>query len=130
MAQFAAFIFVTPEYNYGIPASTKNAVDYLYHEMITKPAMVVSYGTQGGKIASESLKTTLEGMKLRVVKTRPALPFHGGPGPDMFDAVGKGELGEDTRKDWEEDKKKDVLEGVAELEELMNEEVIPKKQVE
>lgn len=127
MAQFAAFIFVTPEYNYGIPSSTKNAVDYLYNEITTKPAMVVSYGIQGGKIASESLKTTLEGMKLRLVKIRPALPFHGGPGPDMFGAAGKGELGEDSRKDWEEDKKKDVLEGVAELEQLMKEDVIPKK---
>jgi len=127
MAQFAAFIFVTPEYNYGMPGSTKNAVDYLYNEITTKPAMIVSYGVQGGKNASESLKVTLEGMKLRVVKVRPALPFHGGPGPDLFDAAGKGELGEDSRKDWEEDKKKDVLDGVAELEQLMNEEVVSKK---
>ncbi|KAK9454036.1 flavoprotein-like protein [Dipodascopsis uninucleata] len=26
---YAAFIFVTPEYNYGYPASLKNAIDYL-----------------------------------------------------------------------------------------------------
>jgi len=128
MAQFAAYIFVTPEYNFGIPASTKNAVDYLYNEIITKPAMVVSYGIQGGNKASESLKVTLEGMKLRVVKARPALPFHGGQGPDLFGAAGKGELGEDSRKDWEEEKKKDVLEGVTELEQLMREEVVPKKE--
>ena len=126
MAQFAAYIFVTPEYNHGIPGSTKNAVDYLFNEITTKPAMIVSYGTHGGMKASESLKVTLEGMKLRVVKVRPALPFHGGLGPDLFDAAGKGELGEDSRKDWEEDKKKDVLEGVAELEQLMNE-VVSKK---
>jgi NAD(P)H-dependent FMN reductase len=128
MAQFAAYIFVTPEYNFGIPASTKNAVDYLYNEITTKPAMIVSYGVAGGSKASDSLKTTLEGMKLRVVKVRPSLSFHGGRGPDLFGAAGKGELGEDSRKDWEEDKKKDVLEGVAELEQLMKEEVVTKEE--
>jgi len=130
MAQFAAFIFVTPEYNHGIPGSTKNAIDYLYNEVITKPAMIVSYGGHGGKHASESLKTTLEGMKLRLVKTRPTLSFHGGQGPDMFSAAGTGELGEDTRKDWEEDNQKEVLEGVTELEQLMKEEIILKKEGE
>lgn len=130
MAQFDAYIFVTPEYNHGIPASTKNAIDYLYNEIITKPAMIVSYGVGGGKNASESLKVTLEGMKLRLVKIRPALPFHGAMGSDLFAAAGMGELGEDTRKDWEENKKKDVLEAVAELEQLVSEEVILKKKGE
>ncbi len=27
-----AFIFVTPEYNYGYPASLKNALDFLFNE--------------------------------------------------------------------------------------------------
>ena len=128
MSQFAAYIFVTPEYNFGIPASTKNAVDFLYNEITTKPAMVVSYGVKGGNNSSASLKTTLEGMKLRVVKVRPALPFHGGQGPDLFAAAGKGELGEESKKAWEQEKKTEVLEGVAELEELMKEEVVLNKE--
>ena len=38
------FIFVTPEYNRGIPASLKNALDFLVAEWNHKPAAVVSYG--------------------------------------------------------------------------------------
>src|SRR3712207_7364138 len=29
---FDAFIFVTPEYNHGIPGALKNAIDFLYRE--------------------------------------------------------------------------------------------------
>src|ERR1035437_2505641 len=32
-----AFIFLTPEYNSGYPASLRNAIDYLYHEWHDKP---------------------------------------------------------------------------------------------
>lgn len=44
------FIFVTPEYNSGVPASFKNAVDFLYHEWRYKPVAFVSYGAKGGGI--------------------------------------------------------------------------------
>ena len=33
---FDAYIFVTPEYNHGIPASLKNAIDFLYREWNNK----------------------------------------------------------------------------------------------
>jgi|SRR5690625_246078 len=39
-----AFIVVTPEYNYGMPASLKNALDYLNKEWYAKPMGFVSYG--------------------------------------------------------------------------------------
>lgn len=39
-----AFVFVTPEYNYGMPAPLKNAIDYLHHEWHYKPVGFVSYG--------------------------------------------------------------------------------------
>jgi NAD(P)H-dependent FMN reductase len=42
------FIFVTPEYNSGVPAAFKNAVDYLYAEWKYKPVAFVSYGAGGG----------------------------------------------------------------------------------
>jgi len=32
-----AFVFVTPEYNYGYPAPLKNAIDYLHEEWKHKP---------------------------------------------------------------------------------------------
>jgi NAD(P)H-dependent FMN reductase len=39
-----AFIFVTPEYNYGYPAPLKNALDFLWQEWNYKPVAFVSYG--------------------------------------------------------------------------------------
>ncbi|MEK7572034.1 MAG: NAD(P)H-dependent oxidoreductase [Patescibacteria group bacterium] len=44
------FIFVTPEYNSGVPASFKNAVDFLAAEWRYKPVAFVSYGAGGGGI--------------------------------------------------------------------------------
>lgn len=45
---FDAFIFVTPEYNHGIPGALKNAIDFLYQEWNNKVAGFVSYGSAGG----------------------------------------------------------------------------------
>jgi NAD(P)H-dependent FMN reductase len=129
MSSYGGYVFVTPEYNYGMAGSTKNAIDFLYNEIINKPALIITYGIHGGKHSSEALKTTLEGMKLRVAKTRPALPFHGGRGPDMF-AAAKGELGGDTKNDWEKEKKGEVEQGLKELEQLLREEVTPRKEGE
>jgi NAD(P)H-dependent FMN reductase len=39
-----AFVFVTPEYNYGLAAPLKNAIDYLNVEWGYKPVGFVSYG--------------------------------------------------------------------------------------
>jgi NAD(P)H-dependent FMN reductase len=126
IAKYDGYVLVIPEYNYGMAGGTKNAIDYLYNEWIGKPAVVVSYGIQGGTIASEQVKTALEGMKLRVAATRPALAFaRGMEGGDGYAAIGKGELGEETRKAWEE-KKETVLKAFGELKELLEE--APKKE--
>jgi NAD(P)H-dependent FMN reductase len=127
MAEYGGYVFVTPEYNYGIAGSTKNAIDFLYHEILGKPALIVSYGVVGGQKASDALKTSLEGMKLRVAETRPMLFWHGGQGPDLYAAAGKGVIGEDTLKDWNSEKKEEVLKGVEEFEVLLQEEVAPRK---
>ena len=39
-----AFVFVMPEYNHGMTAPLKNALDYLQHEWQYKPLGFVSYG--------------------------------------------------------------------------------------
>lgn len=65
---FDAFIFVTPQYNWSIPASLKNALDFLYHEWSGKPALVVSYGGKGGSKAAEHLQQILASMHVRVAK--------------------------------------------------------------
>jgi len=130
VAKYAGYVFVTPEYNYGIPGATKNAIDFLYNEFNDKPALVVSYGIFGGKIASEALVKTLEGMKLRVVETRPTLPFTGGQGPDLFAAMLEGKLGDDTKKSWNEEQKSVILKGLEELEEKLTATVVPRKEGE
>ena len=102
IAAHDGYVLVIPEYNYGVAGATKNAVDYLYNEWIGKPVAVVSYGITGGTNASTAIKATLEGMKLRLAPTRPALKFEKGADPgEMFAAIGKGIVGEETRKVWE-----------------------------
>ncbi|KAJ5480699.1 NAD(P)H-dependent FMN reductase LOT6 [Penicillium diatomitis] len=70
---YDAFIFVTPQYNWSIPASLKNALDYLFHEWAGKPAGMVSYGSRGGGKATDHLRAVLTGLRMRVVGTAPAL---------------------------------------------------------
>ena len=45
---FDAFVFVTAEYNHGIPGALKNAIDFLFKEWNNKVAGFVSYGSAGG----------------------------------------------------------------------------------
>jgi NAD(P)H-dependent FMN reductase len=51
-----AFVFVTPEYNSGAPASLRNAVDYLYEEWTRKPVAYVGYGVHGAVMAVQELR--------------------------------------------------------------------------
>jgi NAD(P)H-dependent FMN reductase len=69
------FVFVTPQYNWGVPAGLKNALDHLFHEWEGKPAMVVSYGGHGGSHSAAALITVLSGMFMRVVKAPATLTF-------------------------------------------------------
>src|SRR5260221_4410039 len=47
-----AILIVTPEYNYGMPGSLKNALDFLSHESNSKPVAFVSYGGMSGGMRS------------------------------------------------------------------------------
>lgn len=63
-----AFVAVTPEYNFSMPPSLKNAFDYLFKEWAEKPIGFVSYGgASGGMRAVQALKlpaTTLSMMPI------------------------------------------------------------------
>jgi len=59
-----AFIIVSPEYNHGIPAVLKNALDYIYHEWNKKPVGFVSYGSLGGVRAVEQLRQICIGLEM------------------------------------------------------------------
>jgi NAD(P)H-dependent FMN reductase len=63
-----AFVFVTPEYNHSYPAGLKRLIDWHYREWMFKPATVLSYGVQGGLLATEHLRGVLA--ELHVVTTR------------------------------------------------------------
>lgn len=67
------FIFVTPQYNWGYPASLKNAIDYLFQEWNDKPGMIISYRYRGGGKAALQLSQVLEGLRMKVIKTMPAI---------------------------------------------------------
>jgi NAD(P)H-dependent FMN reductase len=103
--KYDAYVFTTAEYNFGVPGGTKNAIDYLYHVWIGKPILIVSYGIMGGSSASASLKTTLEGMRLQVVETRPSFEFpernpkQHNMSPGLMGAV-EGMLVDSVVKDW------------------------------
>ena len=49
-----AFVFVTPEYNFSMPPSLVNAVDYLVHEWNYKPVGFVSYGGVSGGLRARA----------------------------------------------------------------------------
>ncbi|CAG8935030.1 unnamed protein product [Penicillium salamii] len=71
--RYSAFIFVTPQYNWSIPASLKNALDYLFYEWKGKPAAIVSYGGRGGGKAADHLRAILQGLRMGPVPTAPGL---------------------------------------------------------
>ncbi|MFI6713175.1 GNAT family N-acetyltransferase [Nonomuraea sp. NPDC050478] len=59
------FIAVTPEYNYGMPAILKNALDYLGREWAWKPMGFVSYGnTSAGTRSVQHAKQVVTTLRL------------------------------------------------------------------
>lgn len=60
-----AFVFVTPEYNFGSPPSLVNALDYLSREWAYKPAAFVSYGgISGGTRSVQMTKQILTTLRM------------------------------------------------------------------
>ena len=71
-----AFVFVTPEYNYGMPPALLNAIDYLFVEWAYKPASIVSYGgVSGGTRSAQMTKLMLTGMKVMPLPEAVSIPF-------------------------------------------------------
>lgn len=65
VAEADGFVLVTPEYNYGMPATLKNALDYLGPEWAWKPAGFVSYGhTSAGTRAVQHAKQVVTTLRL------------------------------------------------------------------
>jgi NAD(P)H-dependent FMN reductase len=68
IARFDGYIFVTAEYNHGIPAVLKNALDYAYPEWNKKAAAFVGYGAVGGARAVEQLRLVAAELQLATIR--------------------------------------------------------------
>lgn len=71
-----AFVFVFPEYNHGINAALKNALDFLYQEWAHKPAGLVAYGgIAAGSRSAEMLRLALLGLRVVPLFDGVYIPF-------------------------------------------------------
>jgi len=85
VAEFDGYIFVTAEYNRGVPAVLKNALDYAYPEWIRKPAAYVGYGSVGAARSIEQLRLIC--VELQMAPTRSGVHIQGA---DFMDVWQKG----------------------------------------
>jgi NAD(P)H-dependent FMN reductase len=70
---FDAYVFVTAEYNHGIPGALKNAIDYIYREWNNKAAGFVGYGSAGGVRAAEQLRLVMAELQVADVRAQVAV---------------------------------------------------------
>jgi len=79
---FDGYIFVTAEYNHGVPAVLKNAIDYVAQVFARKPAAYVGYGGVGAARAIEQLR--LINIEQQVAPLRTAVHIGGGDAIDLL----------------------------------------------
>jgi NAD(P)H-dependent FMN reductase len=77
-----AYVFVTPEYNYGPPPSLVNALDFVFKEWSYKPAGFVSYGgVSGGLRSVQMTKLIVTALKMMPIPEGVPIPNY----PSFFD---------------------------------------------
>ena len=64
----SAFVFVTPEYNHGVPGGFKNAVDALGAEWVGKPVAFIGHGSVGGVRAVEQWRQIVANFSMPIVR--------------------------------------------------------------
>lgn len=62
------YVFITPEYNHGLPGAFKNAVDTLGPEWVGKPVGFVGYGSVGGIRAVEQWRQVIVNFSMAGVR--------------------------------------------------------------
>jgi NAD(P)H-dependent FMN reductase len=86
IADAEGLVFLTSEYNRSIPASLKDAIDYLYREWNGKKASIVSYGwIDGGASAVKHLTDILNWVKVEIQGPEVAIKFT----PETFNESGQ-----------------------------------------
>ena len=73
IATFDGYVFVTGEYNHGMPGALKNALDYLYREWNNKAAGFVGFGGAGGTRAVEQLRLVTAELQVATVRAQGSL---------------------------------------------------------
>lgn len=73
VAEFDAYVFVTPEYNHATSGALKNALDFVYAEWNNKAAGFVGYGSAGGTRAVENLRLIMGELQIADVRAQVAL---------------------------------------------------------
>jgi len=76
VTEFDGYIFVTAEYNRGVPAVLKNALDYAYPEWNRKAAAYMGYGSVGAARSIEHLRLIC--VELQMAPTRTGVHIQGG----------------------------------------------------
>jgi NAD(P)H-dependent FMN reductase len=72
-----AFVFVVPEYDYGMPATLLNALHYLTHEWSYKACGFVSYGgISGGTRSVQMSKMVITSLRMMPVPEACSIPFY------------------------------------------------------
>jgi NAD(P)H-dependent FMN reductase len=72
-----AYVFVTPEYNFGSPPALINALDYVYVEWNYKAAGFVSYGgISGGTRSVQMTKQVVTTLKMMPIYEAVHVPFY------------------------------------------------------
>jgi NAD(P)H-dependent FMN reductase len=73
-----AVVLITPEYNFGMPATLKNALDFLHHEWAHKAAGIVSYGgVSAGLRSADATRRVLSALSMFPVNAAVSIPFVG-----------------------------------------------------
>lgn len=70
---YDGFVWVTPEYNHGVPGPFKNAFDSLYPEWLHKAVGFVSYGADSGVRAVEQWRQIVANAQMVDVRGQVAL---------------------------------------------------------
>lgn len=77
ITEFEGFLWVTPEYNHGVPGAMKNALDLLYPEWMNKAVGFVGYGYDGGVRSIEQWRTIVAAVHLHAVRSQVSLALYG-----------------------------------------------------
>lgn len=74
IAEADAFVIIAPEYNHGVPAVLKNALDYVYPEWNNKPVGFVSYGNVSGARSVEQLREVVIELQMAPIRNAVHIP--------------------------------------------------------